>query len=1075
MKRRWLLGMLIGIPALVVVSLVGFYFWISFDNYRHLREIASDEIRDTLGLELAFGGDVDIELSLRPTIKLQDVTLSNPLWDGEKTLFSASTFETRLGLLPLLLDKRIVSYQLTLVDGVVNIDTDEDGQNNWRTTSGGDASSTEDVLADLPDIAHINLNNVGVYLTGSGKTPRHDIVIDSLSAIAPDHDNTTIIKGGGRIDDLAVSIDGTIHTLRDYRQGLESDLSMTLDLGDDTVLVTGRLGVPGKRFENGITINANGASLSYLDPWVGLEFPQTESYELNASLTGASGAYSLSVDQAELVHQSKSVGLTGTLDFKNKDIVLDTSLSARGDDLNKTAEWLSGFKIIEIELPSTGQFEMKTGLTGPVGHVAFEGLDATVSTTAGTTTVKGDIADLAAASGMNLNIASKGDNLGELLVPLKIIDGFDVTLPASDNYSASATLTGDTETLKLSSINLDASNGSVHATVTGVIDNVISMRGIDVAVATKGNNLEELASLLEQKAPQTQSFDVEGRLTGNGDKLRASGVDATLKREDLTLSLDGSVGKLLQADDLDLRFDIYGGDFASLGEIVGTTLPTTTSFSAKGLMTGNESAVTISDLDGKATVGGQQIEFKGSIGGLNDLSGMDLSVSGSGQNFARIGELLKLPIPEGVQHTFSANLSGSLEALAVSDGESVVQFEDAKVELSGAIADAITLSGMDLTIGIDGPADQVAELLSSDWDDAARIMFNSTLTGSTSEFELSSFSFEGSGSKTSGTVKIGLGDEPYVNGSIGATVIDLGYQDPVAEQDKSDTNLHFDWLDRLDTDLSYAAITLKREDAEFRLDPGQIDMHDGVLTLDPLTFYYDDEVVHGTIAVNGPTDSMSLVLQSPSFNFGELLSDLSATGNVVASGDFYFEISGIGADEKTLIASLTGKGRIKIGEGVIKEFGSANLNYLAQLTPWHDKAADLHFACVLGSMTIANGIADMDTMYMSADKMVVTGGGTIDLNSEKIDLAVAPRARKKRFFNSNISLFIKGPLSEPKTSVGKLSAIGDVGMKYGKWALLGPFALALPFLPSKKPPSCEKVEQGILDEQGVTASSASTN
>ena len=92
------------------------------------------------------------------------------------------------------------------------------------------------------------------------------------------------------------------------------------------------------------------------------------------------------------------------------------------------------------------------------------------------------------------------------------------------------------------------------------------------------------------------------------------------------------------------------------------------------------------------------------------------------------------------------------------------------------------------------------------------------------------------------------------------------------------------------------------------------------------------------------------------------------------------------------------------------------------------------------------------------------GGGTLDLSTYKLDMAFSPRAHSANFFDANISLFLEGDINNPQVKVGKLSAVSDVGLKYGQWALLGPLALAIPKLSVNKPPSCQVALDALLAE-----------
>jgi uncharacterized protein involved in outer membrane biogenesis len=93
---------LITLAALAAAVVVAVYAVLSSLSFEDLRDLAQDEAKSLTGRELAIAGPIDLKISLKPEIVLEDVTFANAPWGSRPSMVELKRFELQVALLPLL-------------------------------------------------------------------------------------------------------------------------------------------------------------------------------------------------------------------------------------------------------------------------------------------------------------------------------------------------------------------------------------------------------------------------------------------------------------------------------------------------------------------------------------------------------------------------------------------------------------------------------------------------------------------------------------------------------------------------------------------------------------------------------------------------------------------------------------------------------------------------------------------------------------------------------------------------------------------------------------------------------------
>jgi len=254
-----------------------------------------------LGRAVEIRGPLAGELSLRPLVTADDVTIANADWGSEPVMAHARRVAVRVDLPSLLRD--VVSLpEVTLSDAAVLFERGADGRDNW--TFGG--SKPFDVGRFAVDAGTLKFRDAGRGI---------DIDANVASAASGDDGQLAIrfdSKGTWEKNDFVAHGTATTPFARDvtnrpYKLDIEARSGATKGS------FAGKL-VPAKGGEVDGALSLSGADLSALDAIVPFEFAKTPPYRLTANLRHADNAWSL----AELSAKIGSTDLAGSLSIDRK-------------------------------------------------------------------------------------------------------------------------------------------------------------------------------------------------------------------------------------------------------------------------------------------------------------------------------------------------------------------------------------------------------------------------------------------------------------------------------------------------------------------------------------------------------------------------------------------------------------------------------------------------------------------------------------------------------------------------------------------------------------------------------------
>jgi hypothetical protein len=178
---------------------------------------------------------------------------------------------------------------------------------------------------------------------------------------------------------------------------------------------------------------------------------------------------------------------------------------------------------------------------------------------------------------------------------------------------------------------------------------------------------------------------------------------------------------------------------------------------------------------------------------------------------------------------------------------------------------------------------------------------------------------------------------------------------------------------------------------------------EGSLKADPVQLVVKTEQpLSGSVAIDAAQNAWSLDIQGKGIDFGDLLARLGKVGVVTGgSTDLGIQLQGRGNSLRGLLGSLNGDVRVAVGPHRIHNFdvnlqGGLVLRMFALANPFQKSDPDTDVKCFAALVPVRNGIFTSErNIAIETAKYNVVASGTVNLRTERIDIAVTPVVRSE--------------------------------------------------------------------------------
>lgn len=326
--------LIVGGLFVVVVGVVvaGFAILSQMDFNQYKGEIAK-QAKAATGRDLAITGDLNLEISLNPKVRVDGVSLSNAKWGTSPHMVKLDSFAAEMQLLPLLFGEIHIS-EIILIKPDILLETDKSGKGNWvmGTPSTAKEETASSGTATLPAINKVRIEKAKFIFRDGQKGEDTSIVIDEMQASAEDINAPLNLLFKGAFNDHVVELSGKLGTPQALMQGTAVDVDLALSAVGTEAKITGQIKQPllGKGLN--LALTAKSDNISRLAELAGTEVGKVGPFEMAATVSDAKDSYKL----AGLTVKIAQTDLNGdvTVNLGNKTPYIKVDLASNRFSLN---------------------------------------------------------------------------------------------------------------------------------------------------------------------------------------------------------------------------------------------------------------------------------------------------------------------------------------------------------------------------------------------------------------------------------------------------------------------------------------------------------------------------------------------------------------------------------------------------------------------------------------------------------------------------------------------------------------------------------------------------------------------
>ncbi|WP_333830528.1 AsmA family protein [Pararhodobacter sp.] len=193
-----------------------------------------------------------------------------------------------------------------------------------------------------------------------------------------------------------------------------------------------------------------------------------------------------------------------------------------------------------------------------------------------------------------------------------------------------------------------------------------------------------------------------------------------------------------------------------------------------------------------------------------------------------------------------------------------------------------------------------------------------------------------------------------------------------------------------------------------------IDQSRAVLDLRELRLF--DGTLRGELVANNRSGlSVGGNLSAQSVALLPLLRQFAGFERLSGTGELDLRFLGVGNSVDAIMRSLSGEGRLALGQGEIIGFDLAGMLRNLDLSYMGEENRTI-FQSIGGSFTLQGGVLRNEDLAMEASRVSVTGRGAVDLGAQTLEYRVTPTALRNAETGEalRVPLIITGPWSAPR-------------------------------------------------------------
>jgi uncharacterized protein involved in outer membrane biogenesis len=277
---------------------------------------------------------------------------------------------------------------------------------------------------------------------------------------------------------------------------------------------------------------------------------------------------------------------------------------------------------------------------------------------------------------------------------------------------------------------------------------------------------------------------------------------------------------------------------------------------------------------------------------------------------------------------------------------------------------------------------------------------------------------------------------PKITGSIFASQIHLDDvrlfevdkdTGPAADRSRviPDYTIPIDTLSAVDLDLDIKAERIRAAKGDLGDLVLKVSLKDGRFKSSLNVTGFKGARISSEFDVNAGADPpmTKIQLNARDLNYDFLLRSMDVTDLLEGQIDLHVDLSGSGATRYNFLGNAAGRITIIGGPGRISgrriDLWAADL-IPTMLSPRWQRENVTEMNCFVAHIELKEGQAEIEDLLLDTQRITIAGSGILNLETEELDVLIAPRPKRASLVSLANPVRIEGTLSEPEVSVTRL-------------------------------------------------------
>jgi uncharacterized protein involved in outer membrane biogenesis len=267
-----------------------------------------------------------------------------------------------------------------------------------------------------------------------------------------------------------------------------------------------------------------------------------------------------------------------------------------------------------------------------------------------------------------------------------------------------------------------------------------------------------------------------------------------------------------------------------------------------------------------------------------------------------------------------------------------------------------------------------------------------------------------------------------------------------------DATLKVDRFRSLDADVTFKAISIRDAPIHMRAASAKVKLEAGRLRAEPLALDLPQGRVSGYVQLDArkaqPVTDLDLRLANGRL---EQLVPVSFQGSTPYSGSLVARVKLTGAGDSVHKAFANANGEVmlvapggEIRKSIAQLMGVNVIKGLGLLLAKDKETTSIR--CGVAHFEARNGMLSATHIVFDTGPTLVTGSGTINMDTERLDFHLKGHPKKFQLVRLIAPVTVKGTLLKPKVGIETGQAIGQGGVGLALATVLSPLAVVLPFV-----------------------------